>query len=69
MGQRARLQLAELDEQRGVHDVDVRRHGQLEQFSEDHLREGRKEELHPPFRGGDISLSELHPDGPTSTMW
>jgi len=37
-----RLQLAELDEQRGVEDVDVRRAGQLEQLAKDHLweREG-----------------------------
>lgn len=41
MWQRPRLQLAQLDQQRGVHDVDVRRHGQLEQFSEDHLK-GKK---------------------------
>lgn len=35
--QRARLQLAEFDQQRGVHDIDVGGDGQLEQFSKDHL--------------------------------
>lgn len=42
LGQRARLQLAELDQQRGVHDVDVGGDGQLEQFSKDHLSRGRR---------------------------
>lgn len=40
--QRARLQLAELDQQRGVHDVDVGGAGQLEQFSKDHLSRGKR---------------------------
>lgn len=40
LGQRARLQLAELDEQRCVHDVDVRRRWKLEELSEDHLQCG-----------------------------
>lgn len=40
LGQRARLQLAELDEQRRVHDVDVRRCRKLEELSEDHLQRG-----------------------------
>lgn len=38
--QRARLQLAEFDQQRGVHDIDVGGDGQLEQFSKDHLNNG-----------------------------
>lgn len=37
--QRSRLQFAEFDKQRGVHDVDVRWNGQLEKFSKDHLKE------------------------------
>jgi hypothetical protein len=37
--QRSRLQLAELNEQRGVHDVQVGGTGKLEQLSKDHLRE------------------------------
>lgn len=39
--QRARLQFAEFDQQRGVHDVDVWGGGQLEQFSKDHLSRGK----------------------------
>lgn len=35
--QRAWLQFAEFDQQRGVHDIDVGGDGQLEQLSEDHL--------------------------------
>lgn len=44
LGQRARLQLAELDEQSRVHDVDLRRRRKLEELSEDHLRRGGEEE-------------------------
>lgn len=45
MGQRARLQLAEFDEQSRVHDVDVRRRRKLEELSEDHLQRGEEEDI------------------------
>lgn len=45
LGQRARLQLAELDEQSRVHDVDVRRRRKLEELSEDHLQRGEEEDI------------------------
>lgn len=52
MGQGAWLQLAELNEQRGVHDVDVGGTGQLEELSKDHLAEERE-------RGSEASTSVM----------